>query len=165
MSASATVHRTADICDAHGEAVRVCEPVLSDFGGRTLFHGIVVTVRSVEDNARLKALLQTPGDGCVVVVDGGGSTARALVGGNVARMAAANGWAGLVINGCVRDRHEIAEAKLGVKALGSCPRRPKQDGAGAEGVPVTFAGVTFSPGDYLYADGDGVVVAARQLVD
>ncbi len=163
MTDARTVIRTADLCDSHDEDIRVCEPVFTDYGGRRLFHGPVVTLTTLEDNAKLRALAGTPGEGRVMVVDGGGSTARALIGGNIAGMAAGNGWAGVVIHGAARDRHELAEIDFGVKALALCPRPPRTHGIGEVDVPVTIAGITIRPGDWLYADPDGIVVAAGPL--
>lgn len=153
--------RTADVCDALGDDVRLVTAPFADFGGRAAFHGRIATVVTVDDNVRFKALLDENGADRVVVVDGGGSRRHALMGGNVALRAHERGWAGLVVNGCVRDTHEIAALDLGVRALGAVPRRPRQDGVGAVGVPVVFGGVVFQPGEWLYADGDGIVVTDR----
>ncbi len=128
-----------------------------------MFSGAVETLRVFEDNALVRATLETPGEGRVLVIDGGGSLARALVGGNLGKLAEANGWAGLVVYGAVRDSVELAACPVGIKALALCPRRGSKAGAGERGVPVTFAGITVAPGSALYADGDGVVVAARLL--
>lgn len=163
MTDARTVIRTADLCDAHHDDIRVCEPVFTDYGGRLLFHGPVVTLTTLEDNAKLRALAETPGEGRVMVVDGGGSTAYALIGGNIAEIAAGNGWAGVVIHGAARDRHELAEIDFGVKALALCPRPPRTHGIGEVDVPVAIAGITIRPGDWLYADADGIVVATGPL--
>ncbi len=163
MSQTEPIYRTADLCDAHDERLRLCEPIFSDYGGRRLFHGPVATVTTLDDNTKLKALAESAGKGRVMVVDGGGSLARALIGGDIAAIAAGNGWAGVVIHGAVRDRHELAEVDLGIKALALCPRRPRQHDIGETGVPVTFAGITINQGDYLYADPDGIAVAEGKL--
>ena len=152
---------TADVCDAMGEDASVCETAFKDFGANPVFSGIIVTVATFEDNANLRDVLAGDGAGKVLVVDGGGSIRRALVGGNVAQLAAEKGWAGLIVNGCVRDAHEIADAALGVKAIGTNPRRPLKNGIGTVGEAVKFGGVTFRPGDCVYADGDAVVVTQR----
>lgn len=157
--------RTADVCDALDGAVRLVTARFRDFGARESFWGRIATVVTVDDNVRVKELVATPGDGRVVVVDGGGSVRHALMGGNVAATAQRNGWAGALIHGCVRDQHEIAEVEMGVKALNTSPRRPLQDGAGALDVPVVFAGVIFHPGEYLYADEDGIVVSDKSPED
>ncbi len=151
---------TADLCDGMGDAVRVAEPVFRDFGAVRSFSGEVETVRVFEDNALVRATLETRGRGRVLVVDGGGSLRTALVGGKLAALAAENGWAGLLVYGAVRDLPELGAASVGIKALGPCPRKSGKSGAGDRGVEVTFAGVTVRPGDYLWADEDGVVVGA-----
>ena len=136
----------------------MCETRFTNYGRRTAFHGRIVTFATFEDNDGVRALLQAGGSGKVLVIDGRGSVRRALCGGNVAALAAVHGWAGLVVNGCIRDAHEIADLDLGVKAVGATPLRPRPRGVGEADVPVRFGGVTFQPGAYLYADDDGVVV-------
>ena len=154
---------TADLCDAFGDAVRLVDPVFRDYGGISRFGGPIETLRVFEDNALVADTLEMAGQGRVLVVDGGGSLRTALVGGRLAGLAHANGWAGLVVNGCVRDSVEIREIPLGVRALNSAPMRSAKSGKGERGGKVDFAGVTFSPGQYLYADEDGMVVADRSL--
>jgi regulator of ribonuclease activity A len=154
---------TADLCDRFGDGVSVAEPVFRDFGGRARFAGTIETVRVFEDNAVVRQVLEGPGNGRVLVVDGCGSRRCALVGGRLARLAATNGWSGIVVHGCVRDVSEIAAAGLGVKALAACPRPPARTGAGERGVPVAFAGVTFTPGHSVWGDEDGLVVGAPGL--
>jgi len=154
---------TADLCDRHGDRIQVAEPLFRDFGGRAAFAGAIETVRVLEDNAIVRRILEGEGRGRVLVVDGRGSRRCALVGGRLAALAAANGWAGLVVNGCVRDVAEIATAPVGVKALAACPRPPAKVGAGERGLPVTFAGITFTPGHHVWGDEDGLVVAATDL--
>ena len=148
---------TTDLCDEYEGTIQVCTPVFHDFGGLDTFDGRVVTVATFEDNSRVRELLAEPGEGRVLVVDGGGSLRRALVGGNLAEMGARNGWAGIVVNGCVRDTAELAAARIGIKALAVHPMRTEKLGMGRVNVPVTFAGVTFRPGDHLHADRDGIV--------
>lgn len=155
---------TPDLCDRYGHRVHVAEPLFRDFGGHAAFVGEIETVRVLEDNALVRRILEGEGRGRVLIVDGQGSRRCALVGGRLARLAAANGWAGLVVNGCVRDVREIAEASLGVKALAACPRPPAKTGAGEQAVPVTFAGITFTPGHRVWGDQDGLVVAGPGLV-
>ena len=155
---------TADLCDRYGDRLQVAEPLFRDYGGRSAFAGRVETVRVLEDNALVRRILEGEGQGRVLVVDGQGSRRCALIGGRLAALAAANGWAGLVVNGCVRDVGEIAIAPLGVKALAACPRPPAKTGAGEQGVPVTFGGISFNPGDQLWGDHDGLVVAGPGLV-
>jgi regulator of ribonuclease activity A len=154
---------TSDLCDRYGDRLHVAEPLFRDFGGRAAFAGAIETVRVLEDNALVRRILETEGRGRVLVVDGQGSRRCALIGGRLAALASANGWAGLVVNGCVRDVAEIAAVSLGVKALAACPRPPAKSGAGEQGVPVTFAGITFIPGYRVWGDQDGLVVAAREL--
>ena len=155
---------TADLSDEFGDDVRVSEQICRDWGGAVRFAGQIETVRAREDNALVRQALETPGRGRVLVIDGGGSLGAALVGGNLAALAHRNGWSGLVVHGCIRDAAEIAATLIGVKALNTIPRRSAKAGAGERGVPVTFAGVTFRPGDQLYADSDGILVADRNLL-
>jgi regulator of ribonuclease activity A len=150
---------TSDLFDAHPGAAS-CETQFRQFGGRRSFSGPVATVRCLEDNVLLRAAVSDPGEGRVLVVDGGGSFRCALLGDNIAEIAVANGWSGLIVNGCVRDVAALAELTIGIKALGTNPRPSGKAGAGETGVPVTFGGVEFSPGALLYADDDGVIVLA-----
>jgi regulator of ribonuclease activity A len=151
---------TADLCDELRERARVAEPVLRDFGGRRVFHGPITTLRVFEDNALVAETLAGQGSGRVLVIDGGGSTRCALVGDRLAGLAAVNAWAVIVIHGCVRDSSELAGIDLGIRALATSPRRSGKAGEGERDVPVAFAGVTFVPGEHLYADADGIVVTA-----
>ncbi len=155
---SMTSFFTADHCDAHPDDVHVADPVFEAFGAIGSFGGRVRTVRVFEDNVLVKELLSQPGDGDVLVVDGGGSTRCALMGGDIAELAADNGWAGVVIHGAVRDVHEINASAIGVRALASCPRKSTKRGHGESDVPLYFAGVDIAPGDFLYADGDGLIL-------
>ena len=155
---------TTDLCDQVGDEVRVAAPIFRDWGGAASFDGPVETLRVYEDNALVRSTLETPGTGRVLVVDGGASLRSALLGGNLAALAHRNGWSGLVINGCVRDVAELAAVPIGIKALHAIPRRSARTGTGDRGIPVTFAGVTFTPGSYVYADVDGIVVAERGLL-
>jgi regulator of ribonuclease activity A len=154
---------TADLCDAHGDRVQVCEPVFHAYGGRRAFHGPISTVRCFEDNSRVREAVMSPGDGRVLVVDGGGSRRRALLGDQLGEAAVRNGWMGVVLHGCIRDSAELGRMDLGIRALGTIPLRSEKRGEGERDVPVRFAGVTFRPGDYVYADEDGVILAARAL--
>jgi regulator of ribonuclease activity A len=150
--------RTADLVDAHGEALQSCDLQLRQFGGRRRFCGPIRTVACFQDNALVKRVLSEPGNGAVLVVDGGGSLHTALVGDLIAGLARDNGWAGLVVNGAVRDTEALSGLDLGIKALGSNPRKSAKTAAGQVDVPVRFGGVTFRPGAQLYSDEDGVVV-------
>jgi regulator of ribonuclease activity A len=149
---------TADLVDEHGEALQSCDLQLRQFGGRRRFHGPIRTVACFEDNALVRQVLSEPGDGAVLVVDGGGSLHTALVGDLIAGLAQANGWAGLVVHGAVRDTEALAGLDIGIKALGSNPRRSAKLATGQVDVPVRFGGVGFRPGAHLYSDEDGVVV-------
>lgn len=154
---------TADLCDAFAPVVHVAAPIFRQYGGLSRFAGAIETVRVSEDNALVAQALDTAGRGRVLVVDGGGSLRCALVGGRLAALAHANGWAGLVINGCVRDSAEIREIPVGVRAISTAPMRSGKTGSGERGVALSFAGVSFSPGHFLYADEDGIVVADHSL--
>ncbi|HUR40264.1 MAG TPA: ribonuclease E activity regulator RraA [Verrucomicrobiae bacterium] len=150
---------TTDLSDKHPEA-QTCEPVFHDFGGRKAFHGAIKTLKVFEDNALVRSTLATPGEGRVLVVDAGGSSRCAVVGGNLGALAVKNQWAGLVVNGYVRDSGELGGQAVGIKALGLHPRKSEKGlhSAHADRV-VAFAGVTFRPGAWLYADADGIVVS------
>ena len=154
---------TPDLCDNHPE-VAVADPVFRDYGGNPAFCGRIVTIDCFEDNSRVRDLVATDGHGKVLVVQGGGSLRRSLLGDMLAERAVANGWGGLLINGCVRDVEALAKLPLGVKALAACPVKTEKLGVGEVDVAVTFAGLTFSPGHWLYADRSGVVVAVTDLL-
>jgi len=151
---------TADLVDDIGPDVRSCDVQFRQFGGRTQFAGPISTVRCLQDNALLKSVLSTPGDGGVLVIDGEGSLHTALVGDVIAELAHSNGWAGLVVHGAVRDAAALRDLDLGIKALGTNPRKSSKTGAGERDVTVSFGGVTFVPGDIAYSDDDGIVVVA-----
>ncbi len=154
---------TADLCDDYGDRVQVCEPIFHAFGGRRSFSGPISTVRCFEDNSRVKEAVEAPGNGRVLVVDGGGSRRRALLGDKLGDAAVRQGWAGVILHGCIRDAAELADMELGIRALGTMPLRSDKRGEGERDVPVRFAGVTFRPGEYVYVDEDGIVVAATAL--
>lgn len=149
---------TADLVDEHGDALRVCDTQFRQFGGQASFSGPVRTVKCFQDNGLVKKLLNSPGDGAVLVVDGEGSLHTALTGDLIAQAAVDNGWSGIVINGAVRDSAVLATLPIGVKALGTNPRKSSKDTKGEVDVPVTIGGVTFNPGDQLFADEDGVAL-------
>ena len=154
---------TPDLCDDYPELVRVLDPIFSNFGGRERFSGPLVTGKCFEDNSVVKELVGTPGEGRVLVVDAGGSMRRACLGDMLAEQASVNGWAGLVIYGCIRDVDEIMATDIGVQALGTHPMKTDKKGVGELGISVTFAGVTFSLGDYVYADNNGIIVSSQRL--
>lgn len=148
---------TADLCDEHPEA-QVVELAWRGFGSVSVFDGPAVTLALHEDNSLVGQTLREPGKGRVLVVDGGGSHRRALVGDNLAQRAVDNGWAGIVVYGCIRDAQQIDGIAIGIKALGTTPRKTEKRGEGRRDVEVRFGGVTIRPGDHVYADRDGVVV-------
>ena len=152
---------TADLVDEIGPDVRCCDLQLQQYGGHAAFAGTVATVRCFEDNALLKSVLSEPGEGRVLVVDAGGSLHTAVVGDLIAGLAIDNGWAGIVIHGAVRDSARLRAMEIGIKALGTNPRKSAKTGAGERDVPVRFGGVEVTPGDVLHSDDDGIVVVAR----
>ncbi len=153
---------TPDLCDAYPE-VAVVEPMFGNFGGRDSFGGQIVTVKCHEDNSVVKAQVGKPGAGKVLVVDGGGSMRRALLVDMLAAQAAKNGWEGIIIYGCVRDVDELAQTDLGIQALGSHPMKTDKRDIGDLNVEVVFGGVTFIPGQYVYADNNGIIVSDKAL--
>ena len=165
MARDGDIIRTADICDDHELTVLVCETTFFDYAKRTHFHGQVVTFSTFEDNKGVREVMAEGGAGKVLVVDGQGSRRRALCGGNIAALAQEHGWEGLVYNGCIRDQHEFADLDFGGKAIGTTPMRPRIDGIAKIGVPLYFGGIVINDGDYLYADVDGIIVAAKPLHD
>jgi regulator of ribonuclease activity A len=152
---------TADLYDEHGENLQSCDLQMRQYGATRSFAGTITTVRCFEDNALVKSILGEDGEGRVLVVDGGGSIHTALMGDMIAKIAMTNRWAGVVINGAVRDVAVLAELPIGIKALGSNPRKSAKSGAGDREIVVAFGGTTFRPGDTLYSDDDGVVVLPR----
>jgi regulator of ribonuclease activity A len=155
-----TFRPTAELVDEIGSDVRSCDVQFRQFGRRREFAGPISTVRCFEDNALLKSVLSTPGDGGVLVIDGAGSLHAALVGDVIAELARSNGWAGLVVNGAVRDASALRGIDIGLKALGTNPRKSGKTGTGERDVAVSLGGVTFLPGDIAYSDDDGIVVVS-----
>lgn len=151
---------TADLVDDIGSGVRSCDLQFRQFGARARFAGPIVTVRCFEDNALLKSVLAEPGHGRVLVIDGGGSLHTALVGDVIAELGRSNGWAGLVVNGAVRDAATLRTLDIGIKALGTNPRKSAKTGAGERDLAVLLGGVDFAPGDLAFSDDDGIVVVA-----
>jgi regulator of ribonuclease activity A len=159
---------TADLSDRHEEqfragTLRVVAPMFRSFGGRQAFHGPIATLKLFEDNSFVRKALEQPGAGRVLVVDGGGSLRRALVGDQLAALGVKNGWAGIVVYGCIRDSAAIGGMDIGVIALATHPQKTDKKNVGEADVPVGFGGVTFRPGEWLYADADGVLVAEHPL--
>jgi len=160
---------TTDLCDANEDrlalgTLRVLAPGMVSFGRRPSFHGRITTLKVFEDNALVRAMLEKPGDGRVLVVDGGGSRRCALLGGNLAKLAAANGWQGVIVNGAVRDADEIDACDIGVRAWSLSPVRSAKHGAGVPHEPLNLQGVDVHPGEWCYADRDGILVSAVQLL-
>ncbi|MCH7347308.1 putative 4-hydroxy-4-methyl-2-oxoglutarate aldolase [Aeromonas sp. MR7] len=153
-----------DLCDQHGDALQVAEPLFHNFGGKPLFYGQAVTLSCYEDNSLVRELVTRPGQGRVMVIDGGGSLRRALLGDQLAIKAAEQGWEGILIHGAVRDVGTLATLALGVKALAACPVKTEKRGQGELDAVVSFAGMTIHPGDYVYADLNGVLVSATRLI-
>lgn len=155
-----SVPSTCDLCDAHAgnPALRVLPPLLRAFGGTAAFQGPAATLQCFEDNSLVRTALEEAGAGRVLVIDGGASLRCALVGGNLAALGANNGWAGIVVDGCVRDEAEMAALPIGIRALALHPLRSEKRGQGRRGVQVRLQGVTIAPGDWIVADADGVIV-------
>ena len=160
---SATVFATTDIADDYGDAVYVLASMFHSYGGVMQFCGPAKTLLAFEDNTKLRAVVEGKGHGRVLVVNGGASKRCALFGGNLAKLAADNGWAGIIINGCVRDTAELAAEKVGIKALAVQPRKSRKRDLGIYDVPVKFAGVRIYPGDWIYADEDGIILSPEKL--
>lgn len=156
---------TADLCDKFPDLVEALEPGLVCYGGRRRFGGPIATIVVLEDNLLVAEALAEAGEGKVLVIDGGASDRRALVGGRLAVLGLSNGWAGIVVNGCIRDSAEIAGLDLGVLAIGTCPVASEKTGEGRRDEMLRFSGVSIAPGDYLYADEDGVIIAERDLLE
>ena len=154
---------TVDLCDKYKGNVQVAQPLLKPYGKVMRFCGTIETVKCFEDNTVVREALSQPGKGKVLVVDAGGSLNRALVGDLLAGIGAKHGWAGIILNGCVRDVVATNRVKIGIRALGHMPMPSDKHGLGILGVPVTFAGVDFMPGHYLYCDIDGIVVSEKPL--
>ncbi|WP_237065071.1 ribonuclease E activity regulator RraA [Microbulbifer guangxiensis] len=155
---------TPDLCDAHASKVQVLEPMMINFGGRESFGGKISTIKCFEDNSLVRELVAETGNGRVLIVDAGGSMRRACLGDMLAEIASSNGWEGIIMYGCIRDVDEIAGLDIGVQALGSHPMKTDKKGVGERDIPVSFGGVTFAPGAYVYADNNGVIVAQESLL-
>ena len=160
--------KTPDLCDQYetelGQTVRVVAPMFQRYGGRASFSGQIVTLKLFEDNSLVREALGEDGTGKVLVVDGGGSLRCALMGDQLGILAQKNGWSGIVVYGCIRDSADINQLDIGVRALNTHPQKSVKKGIGDKNVKVTFGGVTFVPGEWLYADEDGVLVSAKPLV-
>ena len=156
--------KTTDLCDAHPEKVRVAEPIgFKDFGGAKIFHGKIETVKCFEDNSFVRKALEQNGEGKVLVVDGGGSMRCALLGDMLGELGVKNKWNGIIVYGCIRDSVAMATLQLGVKALNTIPLKSNKRNEGQPNIPVRFAGVDFTPGEFVYADEDGIIVSKEKL--
>jgi regulator of ribonuclease activity A len=154
---------TCDLCDEYPAVAQVAQPLFHSYGGIANFSGCIATIKCHEDISRVRELVERDGRQKVLVIDGGGSVRRALLGDQLAAKAVAHGWQGIVINGAVRDIEVMATLPIGVQAIGHIPARPANDGTGEQGVSVRFAGIHFVPGHFLYADRNGIVVAPHAL--
>lgn len=154
---------TTDLCDQFADRLLFPAPIFTSYGGKASFCGPIATLKVFEDNALVRTTLSTPGAGKVLIVDGGGSLRCALVGDQLAALALQNGWSGVVVNGCIRDSAIVKDIAVGLMALATHPLRSARKAIGEADIPVTFAGVTFKPGAYLYADADGIIVADQNL--
>ncbi len=157
------IRSICDMADDHRDLVQVADPIFRDYAGLKSFHGPIATLRCYEDNLLLRQVLSTPGEGRVMVVDGGGSIRRALVGDKLAALMLQHDWAGIVVNGAARDIENLRDMPVAIRALNVCPRKPEQTAAGEVDVEVTFAGVTFKPGAWLYADENGIIVSPTPI--
>jgi len=155
---------TPDLCDAYPDLARIVDPIFRNYGGKSSFGGEIVTVKCFEDNSRVKESAGTNGEGKVMVIDGGGSLNKALLGDLIAEAALNNGWEGFIIFGCIRDVGPINFMEIGVKALNSIPLKTQRKGIGEKNIPITFGGVTFNPGEFIYSDKTGIIVSAEPLI-
>ncbi len=158
--------KTADLCDTHYDQgyIQICQPIFADFGGRSRFHGEIHTVQCFEDNSKVREAVSTKSNGGILVIDAGASLRCAMLGDILAAKAVENGWAGIIINGLIRDSVEISKMRLGVRALGTLPLKSIKRDLGMRDIPVAFAGVSFVPGDYIYADEDGIITSTDNLL-
>jgi regulator of ribonuclease activity A len=160
---------TTDICDAHEDkladrTLAVLPPIFKSFGKKLKFSGPATTLKVFEDNALVRSTLETPGNCHVLVIDGGGSLRCALVGGNLGMLAEKNGWTGIIVNGCIRDSEEVNACNIGVRALALHPQKSVKKGVGDRDIQIAIASVAVSPGDWVYADADGILVSAGKLI-
>jgi len=155
--------KTTDLYDDYLEDLQVASPIFRDFGGRASFSGQIVTLKALEDNTYLRASFQTDGKGKVLVVDSAGSLRCAMMGDMMADLGASNGWEGVIINGCIRDSADVGRVDIGVKALGTIPRKTTKRDQGVLDIPLRFADVVFNPGEYVYADEDGIVISTTAI--
>ena len=155
---------TADFWDEHGKLLSCADPIFHSFGLKTTFYGEIVTLKLFEDNSLVRKQLETGGKGKVLVVDGGGSLRCALVGDQLAALAIQNSWEGIIVNGCIRDSYQINKMAMGIRALNTCPVKSVKRNIGEQNISVKFAGITFSPGQFIYADHDGILLSEKKLL-
>lgn len=155
--------KTTDLCDEHIQNLKIAKPgMFRDYGGKKDFYGLIRTVKCLEDNSFVRKALEEPGEGKVLVIDGGASYNCALLGDMLGELAIKNKWNGIIVNGCIRDSAELLQLGLGVKALATHPLKSKKENKGEENVKVNFVGIDFSPGEFVYCDEDGIVVSAEK---
>jgi regulator of ribonuclease activity A len=155
---------TADLWDEHAELLLCSEPIFRSYGRKINFYGEIITLKLFEDNSLVRKQLETNGKGKVLVVDGGGSLYCALVGDQLAKLIIHNNWEGIIINGCIRDSHQINKMSVGIKALNTSPVKSIKQNVGDQNIPVKFAGITFNPGQYIYTDEDGLLLSEKKLL-
>ena len=154
---------TADLYDKYGDDLKVALPIFKDYGAKRIFHGPISTVKAYEDNSLVRTALEEPGEGRILIVDGDESLRCAMLGDMLAKLGMENGWSGIIVFGCIRDSDVIATINIGVKALNTNPRKSLKRGLGDRDIPVSFAGITFNAGEYVYADTDGVIVSEKKI--
>ena len=154
---------TADLYDKYGGDLKVALPIFKDYGAKRIFHGPISTVKAHEDNSLVRTALEEPGEGRILIIDGDESLRCAMLGDMLAKLGMENGWSGIIVFGCIRDADVIATIDIGVKALNSNPRKSLKQGLGDRDIPVSFAGITFNVGEYVYADTDGVIVSEKKI--
>jgi regulator of ribonuclease activity A len=154
---------TADLYDKYGDDLKVALPIFKDYGAKRIFHGPISTVKAHEDNSLVRTALEEPGEGRILIVDGNESLRCAMLGDMLAKLGMENGWSGIIVFGCIRDADVIATIDIGVKALNTNPRKSLKRGLGDRDIPVSFAGITFNVGEYVYADTDGVIVSEKKI--
>jgi len=154
---------TADLYDKYGGDLKVALSIFKDYGAKRIFHGPISTVKTYEDNSLVRTALEEPGEGRILIVDGDESLRCAMLGDMLAKLGMENGWSGIIVFGCIRDADVIATIDIGVKALNTNPRKSLKQGLGDRDIPVSFAGITFNVGEYVYADTDGIIVSEKKI--
>ena len=157
------IFTTADLYDKYGDDLKVALPIFKDYGAKRIFHGPISTVKAHEDNSLVRTALEEPGEGRILIIDGDESLRCAMLGDMLAKLGMENGWSGIIVFGCIRDADVIATIDIGVKALNTNPRKSLKRGLGDRDIPVSFAGITFNVGEYVYADTDGIIVSEKKI--